>query len=350
MAYDVKVKIDLMKPIKKENFWIPLILERRKTTDPEIDFHYIYKNSNNNEKNIKSLILAGYTTESTVYKAIELIFEQENAPEKVALCSTKQSVVEFLSDESNVSKNWRQLIVVDEITDGGEDAANYNSTAEIAEKMETLDGKMFFASTPAIDSGDGYLDKYNRTVIFVYDGVIPVPEAALVGEAAGRNPGSFTYKNMKLKGLEPQNLSSTRIEKIHQHGGITFVEKAGDKVTSEGIVASGEYIDIIDSKDYVIEQIQYNVQKLLNSSDKIPYDNNGIAMLESTVVSVLKDAYNNGIIADTDDGKPDYDVSFAVRADTEAEDRAKRKYLNGSFKFALAGAIHTVEIVGEVSI
>ena len=140
------------------------------------------------------------------------------------------------------------------------------------------------------------------------------------------------------------------MDAIHAKGGITFVTKAGDNVTSEGKVAGGEYIDIVDSKDYVISNLEYKTQKLLNSQPNIPYDNNGIALLESVAVDVMKDAYNNGIIVANDDGTPAYAVSYASRENTEASDRAARKYVGGQFAFTLAGAIHEAEITGEIII
>lgn len=337
MAYDVKVKIDLLKPAGNPGFGYPLILA------PEAETAINYTTC----KNLSEVAAAGYDTTTDVYKTAELIFTQDNAPEMLAVCSSTLKASEFLSDSANTDKDWRQLLVL--LKADSEESIN-----TIAAKIETLPGKMFFANVMLDEtqfSGAGKLS-LDRTVIFYCDPTseYKMPVAALVGESAGRSVGSFTYKNLILKGIQPQNLSDTRIEAIHKSGGITFVTKAGDNVTSEGIVSSGEYIDIIDSKDYIIQQITYQVQKLLNSNSKIPYDNVGIAMLEGVVTNVLMEAYNNGMIAEADDGGADYSVSFTPRADTEALDRAARKYVDGKFTFALSGAIHTVEITGEITI
>ena len=174
--------------------------------------------------------------------------------------------------------------------------------------------------------------------------------AALVGEASGRDVGTFTYKNLILKGIEPEDLSDTEIDAITAANGIAFVTKAGDNVTTEGKAMSGEYIDIVDSKDYVISNLEYQTQKMLNTMGKIPYDNNGIAVLESAAVNVMNDAYNKGIIATNDDGTPGYSVDYATREETDEADRAARKYLGGHFSFKLAGAVHMVEISGEIEI
>ena len=73
-------------------------------------------------------------------------------------------------------------------------------------------------------------------------------------------------------------------------------------------------------------------------------------MLESVVANVLQDAFNNGIIAEDDNGKASYTVNFARRADTKASDREKRQYMEGKFTFDLAGAIHSVTVNGTINI
>ena len=188
-----------------------------------------------------------------------------------------------------------------------------------------------------------------RTVCMLYAGTdYKCPVAALVGATAGLDAGSFTYKNMILKGITPEVLKDAQLDTAHKANLICFVTKAGDNVTSEGKTCSGEYVDIVDSKDYIIQNIEYRCQKVLNKLPKVPFDNNGIATLEGETLSVLRDAYSNGIIAVNDEGEPDYSVNFATRSQTPAGDRAVRQYNGGTFTFGLAGAIHNAEITGEI--
>lgn len=329
---DVKVRIDLTKPVGKAGFGIPLIIEESATKA------VAYTEC----MSLSDVVAAGFTTDSKVYKAVVTMLSQENAPSKFAVCAVSGTVKEWLSDVANTGKDWRQLIVV------GDSVA----VADIMATIETIDNKMYFADIDVDDDTTYSVSGINRTVLFYCKATTehPSPAAALVGAVAGLPAGGFTYKNVILKGIEPQNLTATQVNAIHTKGGITFITKAGDNVTTEGKVAGGEYADIIDSKDYIISNLEYKTQKLLNSMDKIPYDNNGIAILESVAVSVLKDAYNNGIIATNEDGTPAYTVNYAMRENTSEEDRAARKYLGGQFAFTLAGAIHEVEVTGEVII
>lgn len=328
MGLDVKVKIDLSKPTGKAAFGYPLIINLNSTSA------IAYKECSS----VEEVATAGFETTTNTYKAAALMFGQNNPPAKIAVCqSTETTIVAALT--AIINKGFRQIVVVGDL---GSD----EDLSDIATYVETTD-KMFFATATSA-TGLASIGTGDRTVAFVHTN--PLAVAALVGEAAGRTVGSFTYKNLILKNIDPMVMTDTEIEAVHTAKGITFVTKAGDNVTTEGKCISGEYIDIIDSKDYIITNLEYQTQKALNSSAKIPYDNSGIAMLESVAVNVLKDAYNMGIIATDEEGKPMYSVNYAMREETSASDRADRKYMGGKFSFTLSGAVHAVDIVGSIEI
>jgi hypothetical protein len=354
MALDVKVKIDLKKPTGRMNSNFPLILavEGEEVTDKA----YVEC------KTLDEVVAAGYTATTNTYKTAYLIFSQSDAPAKIAIKNcAKDDEVETLKEI--LLKSWRQLVVVaDGTTTESSGKTNVNNTVEatkikaIADYIETTD-KLYFCSVEdvtKIATVKNATKTNDRTVVMVYKKDSSendiCPEAALVGATSGLSAGSFTYKNVILAGITPQSLTDTEIEAIHTAGGLTFVTKAGDNVTTEGRTLGGEYIDIVDSKDFVISNIAYNVQKTFNSSKKIPYDNNGIAMLETATVEVLQEAFNNGIITTNEDNTPAYTVDFALREETTENDRYARKYPYGQFSFVLAGAIHTAEIQGEMSL
>ena len=329
---DVKVNIDLLKPVGTLGFGFPLILA--KVSEKPVAYTEC--------KDLDEVVKAGFDEKSDVYKAANLMLMQNNAPSKFAVCSVTEEIVTVLP--SLIGKGWRQLIVVGFVKSGD------MKDEEISAYIETTD-KMYFTCTNAVSSAS-QLKSFNKTVCFEYKsedyGELAV--AALVGATAGYNAGEITYKNIILKGLTAQTYTSAKLTALHENGGITVLEKAGDNVTSEGIVGSGEYIDIIDSKDWIVQQLTYQTQKTLNTMKKVPYDNNGIAMLESIAVNVMRTAYNNGMIATAEDGSPAYTVDYSLVSDCSPSDIAARKYIGGKFAFTLAGAVHSVEINGEISI
>lgn len=335
MGYDVKVKIDLAKPIGTVGFGMPLILVENASS--EIPYKEV--------SSVDEAVTAGVSANSDAYKAVQLLFAQTHAPKRIAVCGVTTDAKTALADATLTGRDWRQLIVVN----AGETAS---ALTDLITAVEALDGKLFFASLDTDATTSITVSGVRRTILFFCDATedVPVPAAALVGETAGRAAGSFTYKNLVLTGVAAQQLTAAEVDAIHSKGGITYVEKAGDNVTSEGKVAGGEYIDIIDSEDYIVQQLTYKTQKALNNADKVPYDNNGIALLESVAVDVLQNAYNNGMIVTNEDGTPGYSVFYALREDTSETDRANRVYLGGSFSFKLSGAIHTVEITGSITV
>ena len=288
--------------------------------------------------NLDAVVKAGFAADTEVYKACAAIFAQKNKPKTVAVVATDGKVADWLT--ANKDKDFRQIVPVL----GTEDS----TVAELVTVVSGLDNKMLFLEVAT--SAELPKTQSERVVAVVYGGASDYANAAVVGESAGRAAGSFTYKNLVLTGIEPEDLSPAEVEAIHEAGGICIVKKAGDVVTSEGKTTDGEYIDIVDSKDYIISNIVYQVQKALNSNGKLPYTNVGISQLESIVTGVLADAFGQGIIAANEDGTPAYSTSFATREETNASDISSRTYNGGHFSFKFAGAIHNGQINGTVEI
>lgn len=287
---------------------------------------------------LAEVVEAGFTTETDVYKHCAAIMGQNSRPAKVAVCATTDKIEAWLA--TNSTKDFRQIVPVL----GAEDS----TIAELATVVNTLDGKMLFVTVKTTDELPA--TQSDNIVAIVYGGASECVNAAVVGATAGLTVGSFTYKNVKLVGIEAEDKSAAEVDAIHNAGALCILKKAGDVVTSEGKTTSGEYIDVVDSKDYIITNITYKAQKLLNDSPKLSFDNIGISQLENVVTSVLADAYNMGIIATNEDGTPAYKTTFAGREATAETDRADRHYKGGNFSFDLAGAIHMATINGTLNI
>lgn len=330
MTLDVKVNIKLAEVVGKVGTWFPCLY----FVDSEIGAETYAEYSKLSE------LAAVHKEDSAIYAAASKLFAQDNAPSKVAVLV--QPAFSTLTMGAHANKGWRQLVLV----------GTHANVADIAEYVEGTENLMLFAGVQTMEALNTLYTaaaQYDKTVI-VYHTTEVNAAAAVVGATAGRETGSFTYKNIKIKGVPAEELSAAELDAIHAKGAIAIVEKVGDIVTSEGKAASGEYADNIDSKDYVVQNISYKVQKVFNSNDKVPYTNRGIAMLETATIEALKECYNKGIIGDNEDGTPAYSASFALRSETTETDRATRNYPYGQFQFALAGAIHHAVVNGTISV
>ena len=102
---------------------------------------------------------------------------------------------------------------------------------------------------------------------------------------------------------------------------------------------------------WVKSNIETNVQRLLSTTDKLTFDSNGIALLDTTVANVLETAFNNGIVDIVDEtGVGNYSVTALGRQDLNPDDIAARNYKGLSFKYKRSGAIHTVDVTGTIEV
>lgn len=353
---DIDVNLTLLQTSGEASFGIPLFAAANVTGTDEASAAVPYTEC----RTLNDVVNAGFAKDSKIYAAIQLMMKQDRRPNTFAVYGGASEALLDDSDEWE-NENWRQLVVVDPGT---------STIKDIAAKVETLVNKVLFTSMTvegyaamndtafksAWETAIADLKTYDRTVIMFYNDEINTPEAALVGATAAKDVGSFTYKNLILKGVPALTLSDGKIRAINgsddKGHGLTVVKKAGDIVTSEGKVASGEYIDVIDSRDWIIYYIGYEGQKVLNTSDKVPYTTTGITQLENAVVSVLKRAFDNGMIAPTEDNEEvgNYSTNFLPKSEMTSDNIASRRYTGGNFSFELAGAIHEAEINGSITL
>lgn len=279
-----------------------------------------------------------YAKSTDAYNAANLMFmqEEEGRPDKIAVCSGGASVLTSLTPY--MGKNWRQTVIA-----GGE------FDAEFAQAIETTDKIYFTHFASLADLKAAKIETYNRTVAIVYTGEdVANPEAALVGRTAGYEAGSFTYHSMTVKGVTAEAYSKTAADEIKTAGGNCYVMKNGRIASHGGVVASGEWIDVIDSKDWIVQNIRYDINEVQLNNKKIPYTDAGISKYASATRNRLATAYKMGMIAEDENGQPLYSISFKPRKDTTAADRVSRNYPYGSFVAELAGAIHEGTIKGLV--
>lgn len=329
---DVTVTIDLVQPIGRKGFGTPLIYGT-KAKGHELKYYYEL-----------SEVKKDFTDKTPEYEAAKVIFEQgDNRPEKIAI-ACRDSVVKdgLVTDvlETLLDKDWYFLISTSAVKE---------DVLKISEMIELDGSKMFFTRTDKVEEA-AEIKKAGkeRTVVFYHNDVSKFPESGLIGAVGAAPVGSVTWKFKEIKGISPMELSLGELTAVHEAGAITYVQKAGRGGTSEGTTSTGVYIDIIHSKDYVKFNMEYRLQQLLNNTPKIPYTDAGIALIEAQCTSVLKEAFNNGIIAADENGLPLYSVNFKKRSEIPADIRAKREYNEGSFEFELSGAVHGVKIKGSI--
>lgn len=166
--------------------------------------------------------------------------------------------------------------------------------------------------------------------------------AAWMGRQLPQLPGSTNWAYKSLAGVQVDDLSTTEQNNITNNRGSIYIPVAGINQTQFGRTNDGDWIDVIRGADFIQARMQERVLFQLANTEKIPYTNDGIALVENEMRSVLQQARDvNGIITDFTITAPDV-------ADISPVDKGNRFLPNMNFQATLAGAINTTQIRGTL--
>lgn len=184
--------------------------------------------------------------------------------------------------------------------------------------------------------------------------------AAWAGLQLPKTPASSTWKFKRLAGVVPDVYTSTQLSNLKSKDANGYREVAGRNMMFEGTVAVGEFLDIVRGVDKLFQTIQANVFGLFVANEKIDFTNGGIAQIGAQVTAALKASTTDGLIAQSrpnpqtlDEETPAFTVTVPNVADISAADRENRIIPSTNpitFEGTLAGAIHTVNVVGTLSV
>lgn len=168
---------------------------------------------------------------------------------------------------------------------------------------------------------------------------------AIQGSRLPQDPGSDTWSFKSLPGINATNYTSTQITNLNAGNVGYYTTIAGVAVTQGGKTPSGEWVDVIRFRDWLVARLQEAVFALLINNAKVPYTDAGISTVKAAVAGVLGDGVRAGGLAAT----PKPFVTAPAAADVDAATKATRVLPNVNFGATLAGAIHAVQISGTVT-
>lgn len=172
-------------------------------------------------------------------------------------------------------------------------------------------------------------------------------QAGWVGAQAPKDPGSTTWKFKEINAASADKFTANEKKNVKDKNGNVYITVAGINMFEEGVVASGEFIDIMRGTDWIQARIQEQVFGLLTSSEKVPFDDGGIESIGVQVEDVLDRAVDRTILVGGEDAPV---VTVPKRSETTKADRANRFLRDVTFTGFYAGAIHKVQIDGTLSV
>jgi len=187
---------------------------------------------------------------------------------------------------------------------------------------------------------------YDRTAIIYSSDYANYPDACWAGLQLPKTPGSTTWKFKNLAGITADDLTTAEVGYVLAKEGNYYESIAGlSVISSEGVVVSGEYIDVIRGADELQVALAEDIYTLLVNAEKIPFTTPGIGVIENAIRYRVQKKVDDGFIAENTlvVTVPDID-------DVEASEKAVR-WLNGvTFSATLSGAIHKVTITGKLQV
>ncbi len=190
-------------------------------------------------------------------------------------------------------------------------------------------------------------NKLGNTITFINNNEDQYPEVESVAYAVNHIPLDW-MRIHGLEGIDANEWTEAEYAQIMEYNGLTMTNKAGDIVVSNSKTADGTYIDHAFGAQYITNAIQVKMQRFLNSTDFLPYDNDGIALLKAQLESVMGEIGAMGLLV-RENGKPVYSVTTASRENVNVMDYERRIYRGTKVTCTLATAIEKVNMTLEIT-
>ncbi len=316
----------------------------------------------------------GFSSDSKTYKAASVAFANEASTIYIISKLKDESISDTL-DRASKSSNWYGIFEVDEAEDENgdepddeepEDESELNKYARDFAAWAEDNNKLFCYT---VDCSEGIenpiTDGYNYAAGFATRGIEENEsnEFLAVGVMAkcmqyAPESATWAYKSLTSDDANSITADEWTMSEINalRAQNLNFYSPCGGKdIVLDGKVLSGEYIDTICFRDWLVANIQSKVYGLLTRNPKVPYTDAGIALIETQIISALQEGQSAGGIAETtydDDGNetPGFTVTVPRLSSIGDSDRYARILKGCKFTARLTGAIHAVEIRGTLEV
>lgn len=207
--------------------------------------------------------------------------------------------------------------------------------------------------------------KYDRTMV-VYEPLNANKQVAYVGAAVlsayatvsftSARP-AITMADKPLTGVVALDLKDAQYSAL-QNKNYNFYTKTTDIDTNMFIdtrMASGQFFDTLQAADWLAYDMRYKLVNLVQTRDKIPFTEDGLAMVKQTISETCVEALNAGIIGtgyDQDNNliENGFLISMPELSSIPKADKAKRILRDVKVTFLLAGAIQVINILNDIQL
>ena len=215
--------------------------------------------------------------------------------------------------------------------------------------------KILVMNTPDDSTLDGDAGSFGKdheaadtdnSVLAFSGSVLGYAGAAWLGRMLPYDPGSATWAFKRLSTVVADALTTAQISTLDGDVVNYYTEVGGLEITRTGRASSGEFIDVTVTIHALTARIQEEVFAAIANLPKLEYTNKHVNMVIGIIRGVLRAFQASGAL----DASVDPLVEAPRVEDVSAIDRAGRLLPDVTFQARLAGAIHTIEIRGTLTV
>lgn len=200
------------------------------------------------------------------------------------------------------------------------------------------------ASTGTLDLLDQVkTNAYTRTSAWYHRDPSAFFDAGVLGKCLPFDPGSETWAFKTVAGVPTFAMTSTHRGNIIARNGNSYENVAGLNITFYGTTGAAGFLDVRRGLDYLQQDMALAIFAALAANPKLPYTDDGIAVIKSVMTGSLLRAVAKGILT------PGFRVSVPTAASVSSADKAARVLNNCTFTATTQGAIHKDNVTGSIS-
>ena len=283
-------------------------------------------------------VLVDFANTTDTYKIAAKMFAQVPAPSFIAVVGDitvlPADLLTLLS--ASINEDWFAFVCTD----------NANATITALSTWALANEKIYAATTQDLTLFETVKDR--NTLLQFHSAVDMYLAETMLAYMLVRPIGSTTAKFKQLVDVTESTITDPELTALHADNGGTYIKDMGVLQTTNSKAQGGEYFDVVLGASWIKLTMEKSLRALALSVGKIPYTNEGIAMLVNIAENTLKEAATNGIILLDDSGNAVYEITYAKREEVAQADRATRTYSKVGWTAELSGAIEHGIISGTL--
>lgn len=300
---------------------------------------------------LNALVDDGWAESDAVYKMAQAIFAQNPCVSRIVVGRIDSQDADLATSMAAIQaedNSWYGVALDQALASSQQALAAWVEANKRFSIMWTSNADTYDATKDTDLASVLQAATYDRTAVIFHTAPAAgndYPDAAWMGEGFPYDPGSSTWAYKTLKGVTKDNITPAKETVLVSKNCNYYSEVGGVNITQEGKVASGEWIDIIIGTDWIEARLREAVFAALVNNRKVPYEDDGITVMQGIVKGVLMEAAAAGILQ-----KNTIEVSVPKYKDIPQADRVNRLLPDIKFTALYQGAIHRTKINGTISV